>query len=54
MKTIIASALLAVALGVSAASAQPAHSVAKANPYGVEAQTGGDFVVVKQLDGGGA
>lgn len=48
MKTLIASALLAVALGVSAASAQPIH---KSNPYGAAAQTGGDFVVIRQLDG---
>lgn len=45
MKTIIASALLALALGVSAASAQPV------NPYGAAAQTAGDFVVIRQLDG---
>lgn len=49
MKTLIASALLAVALGVSAASAQPI--VKKPNPYSAAAQTGGDFVVIRQLDG---
>lgn len=48
MKTLIASALLAVALGVSAASAQPIH---KSNPYSAAAQAGGDFVAERHLDG---